>query len=117
MESWNKMFNEHLFMKHWCDIYLEKVNLGTTMDENFSSGSIFTIFSSNKSGGKPLSPLLIFVHMSKILKKSTKVDKMEVSKQFPMVKEQLVYKLEGIALHEERKLEEFASVSIGTDLF
>ena len=48
--------------------------------------------------------------MSKILKKSTKVDKMEVSKQFPMVKEQLVYKLEGIALHEERKLEEYASV-------
>ena len=60
MESWDKMFNEHLFMKHWCDIYLEKVNLGTTTDENFSSGSIFTIFSWNSSGGKPY-PLLPFV--------------------------------------------------------
>ena len=35
---------------------------------------------------------------------------MEVSKQFPMLKEQLLYKLEGIALHEERRLEETASV-------
>ena len=39
-----------------------------------------------------------------------KVDKMEVSKQFPMLKEQLLYKLEGIGLHEERRLEENASV-------
>ena len=35
---------------------------------------------------------------------------MEVSKQFPMLKEQLLYKLEEIALHEERRLEESTSV-------
>ena len=45
-----------------------------------------------------------------ILNKIAKVDKMEVSKQFPMVKEQLLYKLEGIALHQERRLEESALV-------
>ena len=45
-----------------------------------------------------------------IIKENTKVDKMEVSKQFPMLKEQLLYKLEGIALHEERRLEENASL-------
>ena len=45
-----------------------------------------------------------------ILNKIAKVDKMEVSKQFPMMKEQLLYKLEGIALHQERRLEESALV-------
>ena len=35
---------------------------------------------------------------------------MEVSKQFPNLKEQLLYKLEDIALHEEKRLEESASI-------
>ena len=34
---------------------------------------------------------------------------MEVSKQFPNLKEQLLYKLGDIALHEEKRLEESAS--------
>ena len=35
---------------------------------------------------------------------------MEVSKQFPNLKEQLLHKLEDIALHEEKNLEESASI-------
>ena len=35
---------------------------------------------------------------------------MEVSKQFPNLKEQLLHKLEDIALHEEKRLEESASI-------
>ena len=34
---------------------------------------------------------------------------MEVSRQFPNLKEQLLHKLEDIALHEEKRLEESAS--------